>query len=108
MSDELNLDIVEETETTETPAADPAPAPNPTLVHVKKAINIGGTYQDDTILEWIAEVKAYLAGAGVSEANMTNGLIARGVVDLWNYGSGDGDFSGYFKTRAIQAALRSK
>lgn len=108
MSDENNLEIVEETTNTETASTDPEPTPDPTLVHVKKAINIGGTYQDDTILEWIAEVKAYLAGAGVSEANMTNGLIARGVADLWNYGSGDGDLSGYFKTRAIQAALRSK
>ena len=108
MSDELNLEIVEETETTETPAADPEPAPDPTLVAVKAALNIGGTYQDAALTAWIDETKAFLAAAGVSETNMTNGLIARGVADLWNYGSGDGDFSGYFKTRAIQAALRSK
>lgn len=101
MSDN-NLEIVEETTNTETPATDP------TLAAVKAALNIGGTYQDGAITEWIAETKAFLAGAGVSEENMTNGLIARGVADLWNYGSGDGDFSGYFKTRAIQAALRSK
>ena len=108
MSDELNLEIVEETETTETPAADPEPAPNPTLVAVKAALNIGGTYQDAALTAWIDETKAFLAAAGVSEANMSNGLIARGVADLWNYGSGDGDFSNYFKMRAIQAALLSK
>lgn len=101
MSDN-NLEIVEETTNTETPATDP------TLAAVKEALNIGGTYQDGSITEWIAETKAFLAGAGVSEENMTNGLIARGVADLRNYGSGEGDFSGYFKTRAIQAALRSK
>lgn len=107
MSDN-NLEIVEETTNTETPATDPEPTPDPTLVAVKAALNIGGTYQDAALTAWIDETKAFLAAAGVSEANMTNGLIARGVADLWNYGSGDGDFSGYFKTRAIQAALRSK
>ena len=108
MSDELNLEIVEETTTTETPAADPEPTPDPTLVAVKAALNIGGTYQDAALAAWIDETKAFLAAAGVSEANMTNGLIARGVADLWNYGSGEGDFSNYFKMRAIQAALMSK
>ena len=108
MSDENNLEIEEETTNTETPATDPEPTPDPTLVAVKAALNIGGTYQDAALTAWIDETKAFLAAAGVSEANMTNGLIARGVADLWNYGSGDGDFSGYFKTRAIQAALRSK
>ena len=107
MSDN-NLEIVEETTNTETPATDPEPTPDLTLVAVKAALNIGGTYQDAALTAWIDETKAFLAAAGVSEANMTNGLIARGVADLWNYGSGDGDFSGYFKTRAIQAALRSK
>lgn len=108
MSDENNLEIVEETTNTETPATDPEPTPDSTLVAVKAALNIGGTYQDAALTAWISETKAFLAAAGVSEANMTNGLIARGVADLWNYGSGDGEFSGYFKTRAIQAALRSK
>lgn len=87
-------------------AEDPAPE-DPTLTAVKTALNIGGTYQNGTILEWIAEVKAFLAGAGVSEANMSNGLIARGVADLWNYGSGDGKLSAYFMQRAVQAALHS-
>lgn len=108
MSDENNLEIVEETTTTETPAADPEPTPDPTLVAVKAALNIGGTYQDAAITAWIDETKAFLTAAGVSEANMSNGLIARGVADLWNYGSGEGDFSNYFKMRAIQAALLSK
>lgn len=77
---------------------------DPMLTSVKKALNIGGTYQDAALQEYIAEVKAFLKGAGVSEANMTPGLVARGVADLWQYGSGDGKLSEYFMQRTIQAA----
>lgn len=80
---------------------------DPILTAVKSALNIGGTYQDDALAQYIAEVKAFLAGAGVAEAKMTPGLITRGVADLWAYGSGDGKLSEYFIQRAIQAALQS-
>lgn len=79
-------------------------ATDPMLASVKKALNIGGTYQDDAITEYIAEVKAFLKAAGVSEANMTPGLVARGVADLWQYGAGEGKLSEYFMQRTIQAA----
>lgn len=77
---------------------------DPMLTSVKKTLNIGGTYQDAALTEYINEVKAYLRAAGVSDANMTPGLVARGVVDLWQYGAGDGKLSEYFKERTIQAA----
>jgi hypothetical protein len=77
---------------------------DPMLTSVKKALNIGGTYQDATLQEYIAEVKAFLSAAGVSEANMTPGLVARGVADLWQYGAGEGKLSEYFMQRTIQAA----
>lgn len=77
---------------------------NPMLTSVKKALNIGGTYQDAAIQEYINEVKAFLSAAGVSEANMTPGLVARGVADLWQYGAGEGKLSEYFMQRTIQAA----
>ncbi|MBP5411331.1 MAG: hypothetical protein J6Y26_05445 [Lachnospiraceae bacterium] len=77
---------------------------DPMLTSVKKALNIGGTYQDAAIQEYINEVKAFLRAAGVSEANMTPGLVARGVADLWQYGAGDGKLSEYFMQRTIQAA----
>lgn len=86
--------------TTTTPA-------DPTLAAVKSALNIGGTYQDPALQEYIDEVKLYLRGAGVKPAQMSNGLITRGVADLWNYGSGGGKLSDYFKMRAAQAALLS-
>ena len=77
------------------------------LADVKAALNIGGTYQDAALQQYIAEVKAFLADAGVKADKMTPGLIARGVADLWAYGAGDGKLSDYFMTRAIQAALHS-
>lgn len=77
---------------------------DPMLTSVKKALNIGGTYQDAALQEYIAEVKAFLSAAGVSEANMTPGLVARGVADLWQYGAGEGKLSEYFVQRTIQAA----
>ena len=79
----------------------------PTLTDVKNAMNITGDYQDATLQIWMDETIAFLTDAGVSENNMTAGLIARGVTDLWNYGAGDGTFSNYFKMRAAQVAYKS-
>lgn len=76
------------------------------LEQVKTALGITGDYQDDTIAEYIAEVKAFLRDAGVAEANITSGVVARGVSDLWNYGAGDGQLSPYFIQRATQLAYK--
>lgn len=80
------------------------------LAKVKASLGITGTYLDGTISEYIAEVKAFLIGAGVPEAVIMTrpGLVSRGVSDLWNYGSGEGKLSEYFKMSAIQAALINK
>lgn len=74
------------------------------LTHVKKALGITGTYQDDTLNEYIDEVKGFLISGGVKENVITPGIIARGVSDLWNYGAGAGEFSPYFIQRATQLA----
>ena len=76
-----------------------------TLEGVKNATGITGEYQDDTIQEWIDEVVDFLKDAGVSEAHITDGLVARGVLDLWNYGAAGGKLSEYFIQRAAQLAL---
>lgn len=78
---------------------------NTILTAVKKATGITGAYQDDTLQAWIDEAVAFLKDAGVAESNITTGIIARGVLDLWNYGAGDGKFSDYFMMRATQLAL---
>jgi hypothetical protein len=79
---------------------------NVTLEQVKAALGIVGDYQDDTLQVYFDETVAFLKEAGVSEANMTAGVVARGVSDLWNYGAGDGKLSPYFIQRAAQLSYK--
>lgn len=76
------------------------------LEEVKKRIGVTGTYQDGTIAGHIQDVKDFMIDAGVNETLMTSkkiiGAVTRGVSDLWNYGSGDGEFSTYFYQRVTQ------
>lgn len=72
------------------------------LENVKSALGITTDYQDATLQIYINEVLSFLKSAGVSDANITTGLVARGVSDLWNYGAGEGKLSEYFIQRAIQ------
>lgn len=76
------------------------------LTKVKKALGIEGTYQDSTLQEYIDEVTTFLQDAGVKSANITSGLVARGVADLWNYGAADGKLSEYFMQRATQLSYK--
>lgn len=76
------------------------------LTNVKYALGITGNYQDNTITEYIEEVKTFLIDAGVSANNITAGIVARGVSDLWNYGAGDGKLSPYFMQRAAQLSYK--
>ena len=80
------------------------------LENVKAAIGITGSYMDVTISLWIDEVIDYMIGAGVSTAKIATsvGVIARGVNDLWNNGTGNGKLSPYFYDRVTQLAYRSK
>lgn len=78
------------------------------LESVKSAIGITGNYQDATIQVYVDEVVTFLHDAGVADANITNGIIARGVSDLWNYGAGEGKLSDYFRMRAVQLALKGQ
>ena len=73
---------------------------------VKNALGIVGDYQDDTLTEYIDEVVAFLKDAGVKEQNITIGVVARGVSDLWNYGAGEGKLSSYFMQRATQLSYK--
>ena len=76
------------------------------LEGVKNALGITGDYQDETLTQYINEVKAFLIDSGVSERNITCGIVARGVSDLWNYGSGEGKLSEYFYQRAAQLSYK--
>lgn len=76
------------------------------LQDVKDALGITGDYQDSTLQVYYDEVMGFLLDAGVKEKNITSGIIARGVADLWNYGAGDGRLSAYFKERAAQLSYK--
>lgn len=76
------------------------------LDDVKNALGVTGSYQDATLQSYIDEVTAFLEDAGVASKNITSGVIARGVADLWQYGAGEGKFSEYFMMRASQLALK--
>ena len=78
----------------------------PTLENVKTALGITGTYFDNLLNVYIDDVKGFLRDGGVSEANITCAIVARGVSDLWNYGSAGGKLSEYFLQRAAQLAYK--
>ncbi len=79
---------------------------NVSLDDVKNALGITGDYQDNTLQIYFDEVAAFLIDAGVAESNITPGIVARGVSDLWNYGGAEGKFSPYFMQRATQLAYK--
>lgn len=76
------------------------------LIEVKKRIGVTGSYQDNAISGHIADVKDFMIDSGVSDAVMNTpkiiGAVTRGVSDLWDYGSGKGQFSPYFIQRVCQ------
>lgn len=81
------------------------------LQSVKDALGITGDYQNATLTVYIDEVKAYMESAGVSRDQLDSiasaGVIARGVADLWNYGSETGKLSDYFFQRVTQLSYRT-
>lgn len=76
------------------------------LDDVKNALGITGDYQNDTLKPYFCEVVNFLRDSGVSDGNMTVGVVARGVADLWNYGGAEGKLSEYFYQRAAQLSYK--
>ena len=80
------------------------------LTEVKKRIGITGDYQDDALTGHIQDVKDFMQDAGASEEVMQTtkiiGAVTRGVSDLWDYGSGNGEFSPYFFQRVTQLVYK--
>lgn len=80
------------------------------LKKVKNALGITGDYQDNTLMEYIIEVKLFLQDLGIPkqivDSDAAAGVISRGVSDLWNYDSGN--LSKYFYQRAIQLIYSEK
>lgn len=82
------------------------------LRKVKNGLGITGDFQDGTLQIYIEEVKEYLKDSGVKEKVVNDacavGVIVRGVIDLWNYGSDKGTLSSYFIQRAIQLTYKQE
>lgn len=76
------------------------------LEEVKAALGITGNDLDNTLTPYYDEVIGFLKDAGVKESNITVGLVARGVADLWNYGGAEGKLSEYFMQRATQLSYK--
>ena len=78
------------------------------LKKVKIGLGISGDYQDELLQIHIDNAKNYMRDAGVLESvlnsNTSVGCILNGVVDSWNYSSGDLKYSEMFKQRVIQLA----
>lgn len=77
-----------------------------TLAEVKAALGITGDYQDATLTVYYNEVVDFIKNAGIADANITSGIVARGVSDLWNYGGAEGTLSEYFIQRVSQLAYK--
>lgn len=84
--------------------------PGVMLDKVKSMLGITGTFQDATVQAYIDEIRQFLLEGGVDKSIVDNdsssGIIARGVADLWNYGSGEGKLSEYFIQRAVQLSYK--
>lgn len=79
----------------------------PTLADVKTALGITGDALDSTLQIYFEEVIDFLKDAGVKPTNISKGIVARGVADLWNYGAGEGKLSNYFIQRASQLSYKN-
>lgn len=79
------------------------------LEKVKKALGITGEYLDDTVEIYTDMVTDYMRRAGVSDGaiSASAGVVARGVSDLWDTGSG-GKLSPVFYDMVTQLSLKSK
>lgn len=79
---------------------------NQLVEEVKTALGITGNYLNETLQGYCEEVVGFIRDAGVDEDKITSGVVARGVADLWNYGSGDGKLSSYFLQRVTQLSYK--
>ena len=76
------------------------------LSKVKNALGITSEAQDETLDVYIDGIKTFMKSAGVSDtvlnSDIASGAIVAGVIDTWNYGSGEVKLSPYTKERIIQ------
>lgn len=78
---------------------------------IKTRLGITGMYHDELLLAYADDVKEFMISGGVPsdvvESTLAIGVIAKGVMDLWNFGSGEGQFSNTFIQRVNQLRYES-
>ena len=76
------------------------------LQEIKTRLSITDSYHDQLLSSFIQDTKDYLKSVGITDELLNDkkslGILARGVVDLWNNKPSDGEFSKIFIQRAIQ------
>lgn len=76
------------------------------LQEIKTRLTITDTYHDPMLSAYIEDTKDYLRSVGITDELLNDkkalGIIARGVIDLWNNNPSEGSFSKMFYQRAIQ------
>ena len=83
------------------------------LIECKKGLNIpvSSTVFDGVLMQKLMAVRAFLSGAGVSDAilgtDLAIGVIVIGVTDLWNLQGGEIKFSPAFYALLTQLAIGS-
>lgn len=79
------------------------------LSEIKTRLSVTGNFHDGLFTALAEDVKEYLTSAGAdAESSAAVGVIARGVADLWNFGSGDGKFSEVFYQRLSQLVIEKE
>ena len=77
------------------------------LEQVKKLLGITGKFQDETINEWIDEIKQLMIDGGISPSIVNDvksaGVIAKGIDDVYFQKN---NLSNYFWQRATQLAYK--
>lgn len=80
------------------------------LQEVKNRMLITTDYHDEMLKGFIRDTKEFLIDSGVLkevvDSEVSVGVIARGVADLFNVGTGDGEYSSLFYKRAIQLTYK--
>lgn len=71
---------------------------------------IGASLHQKSILKiYVNDVIDFMVDAGIKKEIAVSesciGLVARGLLDVWNYGSGDTKLSPYFKEKVVQKAI---
>ena len=81
--------------------------------YIDDIIRLGGfpPYQRETVLGYIEEVLEDLVASGVvitvAYSKKAKGTVLRGVLDLWNYTSGEVKFYPVYERRKIQLSYDS-